>query len=253
MTNYYKNLVDLNELFDSDGSLVDTTQTTTLTKLYKDGKDLANTFVLYRNLGTNYNGTIGDNCNLFNNNSDIGPLFVKKGTISLKRTISTTVLKLSKITISGFGTVYVFTQNSGGTLGDGTMTFSGFPTDQTVDILCVGGGGRGGINAGGGGGGVHLVRGVAISNSTYSVTVGKGGFQSLANTIFNNGGDSKFGSLCLGYGGGSGSHSEPDRLGKSGGSGGGSNIGNFSSNPPNEIIQGGSGNTSNNNLANNLF
>lgn len=109
--------------------------------------------------------------------------------------------------------------------GNGTLTVN---SGGEVEYLIVGGGGGGGktdgagaAGAGGGAGGV-LYGKTYVSAGSYSVTVGNGGTAAFENST-NGGNSSVFGITALG-GGAGGSR---DIAGSNGGSGGGTQLGNF--------------------------
>ena len=127
---------------------------------------------------------------------------------------------------------------SGGTIADiggyrihtfttsGTFTVAGGINNVDVLVVAGGGGGGGSTAGGGGGGGVIYSSSYAVSNQTYSVTIGAGGSGSIrsdqgaANNT--NGGNSVFGSLtAVGGGYGFSGYTTGSRLANSGGSGGG--------------------------------
>ena len=92
-----------------------------------------------------------------------------------------------------------------------------------VEYLVVGGGGGGGSAAaggGGGGGGVKTATGFAVTETSYSITVGAGGAKSDWGAFQkNNGGNSVFDTITATGGGAGGTQLTQD--GNSGGSGGG--------------------------------
>jgi uncharacterized protein (TIGR02145 family) len=94
------------------------------------------------------------------------------------------------------------------------------PASGNVEVLVVAGGGGSGTNGGGGGGGGGVVynASLAVSNQSYTVTVGSGGLGTANNS--QSGGNSSFSSITAVGGGGGGSR-DSDTAGKTGGSGGG--------------------------------
>ncbi|MCW3126293.1 MAG: hypothetical protein JWO03_1951 [Bacteroidetes bacterium] len=118
-------------------------------------------------------------------------------------------------TISGAYTIVTFTSS-------GTFTPGG---SGNIDVLVVGGGGGGGARHGGGGGGGGVVysTNLAVTNQTYTVTVGAGGLPGVysgTNTgAGGNGGNSSFPGVTTAIGGGGGR--TYDCCGGTGGSGGG--------------------------------
>lgn len=101
-----------------------------------------------------------------------------------------------------------------------------YALSYSVDYLVVAGGGAGGYdsagNGGGGGAGGYLTGSLfALSNSSYSVTIGAGGAGTATGSsiVGSNGGNSAFGSNTATGGGGGGAYNNLN--GNSGGSGGG--------------------------------
>jgi len=114
-----------------------------------------------------------------------------------------------------------------------TFTASGtFTVDVggSVQYLVVGGGGGGGGGTGGGGGAGGYLAGTTnvTSGNTYTVTVGAGGAGGAGYVWGTNGGNSVFGSLLAGGGGGGAPNVGPtgSPSGNAGGSGGGASWGN---------------------------
>ena len=113
-----------------------------------------------------------------------------------------------------------------------TFTASGtFTVDVggSVQYLVVGGGGGGGGGTGGGGGAGGYLAGTTnvTSGNTYTVTVGAGGAGGAGYVWGTNGGNSVFGSLLAGGGGGGAPNVGPtgSPSGNAGGSGGGASWG----------------------------
>ena len=114
-------------------------------------------------------------------------------------------------------------------------TFKTGPVSRSCDYLIVGGGGAGGYSptsqttgGGGGAGAVIYKTGVTLTaNTTYPVTVGKGGEPSPGPTsgADNDGGDSVFNSLTANGGGAGGKGAGNGQAGRAGGSGGGGGAG----------------------------
>ena len=129
-----------------------------------------------------------------------------------------------------------------------------FNPPTSVEYLVVAGGGAGGYAYGGGGGagGYRTAAGLAISATTYTVTVGAGGAAATTYTP-NNGSDSTFFTITS-TGGGSGAPNFT--TGNSGGSGGGAQYtgsyapgsGNTPSTSPSQGNNGGIGDTTNSNF-----
>ena len=100
-----------------------------------------------------------------------------------------------------------------------------------VDFLVVGGGGGGGAGyagGGGGAGGIIYRSGYSLSAGTYTITVGSGGRGGFSTSAPTSGGNTSFGSLFTGIGGGAGATDQtqfggaivPAIIGGSGGGGG---------------------------------
>lgn len=119
------------------------------------------------------------------------------------------------VTISGNYRYHTFN-------GSGTFEVTAAPAGKFIDILLVGGGGRGKYENGtGGGGGVVIKEGQSISVGDYSIVIG--GID--ANAFGDGGNTSGFGFLALGGGAGATSSSNPDIItGRSGGNGGGGGV-----------------------------
>ena len=132
----------------------------------------------------------------------------------------------------------------------GTISFDTVP-EGGVEYLVVAGGGSGGENSGGGGGGggYKTATGFAVTETTYSITVGAGGTATSGKG--NNGGDSVFSSITSTGGGGGGTYISAgggDNNGSAGGSGGagagstsGSNSTGGAASPSGQGFAGGSG------------
>ena len=119
------------------------------------------------------------------------------------------------ITTDGDYTVHKFT-------ADGTFTTD---TAQTVEYLVVAGGGGGGsctssttVASGGGGAGEFAEGSLAVTATSYSITVGDGGAEGGVGAAGSQGGDSVFSTVTSDGGGGGGQNGS---AGGSGGSGGG--------------------------------
>jgi hypothetical protein len=94
----------------------------------------------------------------------------------------------------------------------------------TVEYLVIGGGGAGGEYGGGAGAGGYLTGTLAVSATSYPITVGEGFKHPSAGNYQNpgpNGGNSVFSSVTAIGGGGGGSWDGPNNIGAPGGSGGG--------------------------------
>lgn len=106
--------------------------------------------------------------------------------------------------------------------GSGTFEVTAAPAGKFIDVLLVGGGGRGKYGAGtGGGGGVVIKEGQSISLGDYSIVIG--GID--ANSFGDGGNTSGFGFVALGGGAGAPSSSNPDIItGRPGGNGGGGGV-----------------------------
>lgn len=127
-------------------------------------------------------------------------------------TASGTVATGGTVSTSGVYTIHTFNSS-------GTFTPTAALTSVEALIVAGGGGGGGGLlnvmnGGGGGGGGVIYNSAIAVSPTSYTVTVGAGG------TSATNGGNSSFASLTA-IGGGHGAHNAANAFGASGGSGGG--------------------------------
>ena len=106
--------------------------------------------------------------------------------------------------------------------GPGTFEVTAAPAGKFIDILLVGGGGRGKYERGtGGGGGVVIKEGQTVSLGDYPITVG-----GIDANAYGDGGDtSGFGFVALGGGGGAPSSFNPDIItGRPGGNGGGGGV-----------------------------
>lgn len=249
---------DANQVWDICANFVNT-QATEIGFL-ANGLDLSRIFVLYASLSSGgYTGVTGANCNFMDSSGyDIGPYFVKKGTLQslLPVVASGTYTKLQQ---NGYD-FYIFTDT-------GSLSFNNVQT--VIKILAVGGGGAGGntlvINiagAGGGGGGGVVTTTKAITQTTsLSIAIGNGG---TAKTGFisylyngNNGGttygtfNNGIAAVIAGGGGGGGLSSIDPIIVKSGSNGsadGGSGGGNGLETTATGVS---SGITQNSNLANN--
>ncbi len=119
-------------------------------------------------------------------------------------------------TVADIGGYRIHTFTTSGTF---TVTAGG-----NIEILMVagGGGGGGGHYAGGGGGGGVIYNSIyAVSNQSYTVTVGTGGSGGIGgSTSGGNGGNSIFGALtAIGGGGGGSNYTQAPSSGGSGGGG----------------------------------
>ena len=106
--------------------------------------------------------------------------------------------------------------------GPGTFEVTAAPAGKFIDILLVGGGGRGRYQSGtGGGGGVVIKEGQTVSLGDYPITVG-----GIDANAYGDGGDtSGFGFVALGGGGGAISSFDPSvPYGRPGGNGGGGGV-----------------------------
>jgi len=180
--NVYKDVIQV-----WDTSLANATQTTTKTGFYAiNGKDLANVFTLKSGIGSNHNYTPASACNLYDaSNNDIGNLFAKYGSITLK-------------TRTYIGSYSSYSYDSGQAL---TSMVNGYSLSNAThcSFLLVGGGGGGGAggegtehyNGNGGGGGssgqvytyTNLSLGSGISNiSDLEISIGSGGTGGTRNT-----------------------------------------------------------------------
>ncbi len=97
------------------------------------------------------------------------------------------------------------------------------PGVTSAEVLVVGGGGGGGGSTGGGGGAGGLLSNgsFALTEGSYSVTIGEGGAGGIGGVTGTNGGNSVFGSLIAYGGGGGASNQGTTPNGSAGGSGGG--------------------------------
>lgn len=119
-------------------------------------------------------------------------------------------------------------------LTSGTLTFTTLNSAKSgIDVFCVGGGGGGG-NGGGGGGYTNTARNIALTETTYEITVGAGGSgtggASSAFGLVAAGGYPKNGDNngCGGNGGSGGGSWNDGGAGKNGGSDGGNGSGSTS-------------------------
>jgi hypothetical protein len=157
----------------------------------------------------------------------------------LKNPVTTNSLNIIEPNITSGGTItpvtfgtdykYLAFTNTG---SNQTVYTVNFPDNAECDILVVGGGGSGGVrdSGGGGGGGVVLRRNYTISsNTTVTISVGKGGNYIVPGQTSNSGFNSSIviGSTTLTALGGGGGGGNTGSLygGRSGGSGGGGGYG----------------------------
>ena len=191
----------------------------------------ANVFHALQNTGGGGGGGAGGSGGGGNGGSGIVLVRYKLTKIITSNIIEPNITSGGTITPVTFGTDYKYLTftNKG---ENQTVYTVNFPENAECDILVVGGGGGGGVrdSGGGGGGGVVLRRNYTVSsNTTVTISVGKGGNYIIPGQTSNSGFDSSIviGSTTLTAIGGGGGGGNTGSLygGRSGGSGGGGGYG----------------------------
>ena len=191
----------------------------------------ANVFHALQNTGGGGGGGAGGSGGGGNGGSGIVLVRYKLTKTVTSNIIEPNITSGGTITPVTFGTDYKYLTftNKG---ENQTVYTVNFPENAECDILVVGGGGSGGVrdSGGGGGGGVVLRRNYTVSsNTTVTISVGKGGNYIVPGQTSNSGFDS---SIVIGSttliaigGGGGGGNTGSLYGGRSGGSGGGGGYG----------------------------
>lgn len=178
---FYSGTTDIDTIYNKASK--NTSSTTNFLYKKADGTyvDIGMVYTLLSDYpASDWNRTVGDNCNFLSGTTDIGGTFIKGG-VTINEPYATGVFTKKSIPLNNgkSGTLFTFTE-------DGSMVIPNNGKHYLCTVLAVGGGGAGQNLHGGNGGSVYLWKSYTFLSRTYTITIGTGetaAFYRLNNTI----------------------------------------------------------------------